>query len=101
MKQEDIIRMAREAGMQTVFAVIEEHQDGTQTVIDHRPFLERFANLVAAAELRRLHEVNQMLVDAADMALEWVEAQKQPRMIGSVQVIQALRQALAKAKEQA
>ena len=50
MTKDDIIRMAKEAGMQTVFAVIEEHQDGTQTVIDHRPFLERFANLVAAAE---------------------------------------------------
>ena len=54
MTRDDIIRMAKEAGMQTVFAVIEEHQDGTQTVIDHRPFLERFANLVAAAERKRI-----------------------------------------------
>lgn len=54
MTRDDIIRMAREAGMQTVFAVIEEHQDGTQTVIDHRPFLERFANLVAAAKCEEL-----------------------------------------------
>ena len=50
MNREDIIRMAQEAGMQTVFAVIEEHEDGTKTVIDHRPFLERFADLVTAKE---------------------------------------------------
>jgi hypothetical protein len=50
MTQDDIIRMAREAGLNTVYAVIAEHEDGTQTVVDHRPFLERFAALVAAAE---------------------------------------------------
>ena len=50
MNREDIIRMAQDAGMQAVFAVIEEHKDGWKTVVDHRPFLERFAALVASAE---------------------------------------------------
>ena len=50
MTRDDIIRMAREAGLSTAYAVIAEHPDGTQTVLDHRPFLERFAALVAAAE---------------------------------------------------
>jgi hypothetical protein len=45
-----IIRLAKEAGMNTVYTVIEKHEDGTQTVIDYRPFLARFAALVAAAE---------------------------------------------------
>jgi len=36
--------------MNTVYSVIENHEDGTQTVIDYRPFLARFAALVAAAE---------------------------------------------------
>ena len=54
MTPEDIIRMAREAGLNTVYAVIAEHEDGTQTVVDHRPFLERFAALVAAAEREKL-----------------------------------------------
>ena len=54
MTRDDIIRMAREAGLNTVYAVIAEHEDGTQTVVDHRPFLERFAALVVAAEREKL-----------------------------------------------
>jgi hypothetical protein len=50
MTRDDIIRLAREAGMNTVYTVIEKHEDGTQTVIDHLPFLARFAALVAAVE---------------------------------------------------
>ena len=48
--QEQVIAWAREAGLSAVYAVIAEHDDGTQTVVDHRPFLERFAALVAAVE---------------------------------------------------
>ena len=57
MTKDDIIRMAQDAGMQTVFAVTEEHKDGWKTVVDHRPFLERFANLVAAAERERCAKI--------------------------------------------
>ena len=54
MTRDDIIRMAREAGLSTAYAVIAEHPDGTQTVLDHRPFLERFAALVAAHTLSNI-----------------------------------------------
>jgi len=54
MTRDDIIRLAQEAGMNTVYTVIEKHEDGTQTVIDYRPFLARFAALVAAAERERM-----------------------------------------------
>ena len=54
MTRDDIIRLAREAGMNTVYTGIEKHEDGTQTVIDYRPFLARFAALVAAAEREKV-----------------------------------------------
>ncbi len=48
MTREDIIRMAREAGMERV---VKLHSDGTRTVeLPHPDLLEAFANLVAAAE---------------------------------------------------
>ena len=48
MNRDDIIRMAREAGMERV---IDFHADGTRTVeLPHPDLLARFANLVAAAE---------------------------------------------------
>ena len=48
MTREDIIRMAREAGMERIVAI---EIDGTQTLeIVRFDLLERFAALVAAAE---------------------------------------------------
>ena len=48
MDREDIIRMAREAGMERIVAIA---FDGTQTVEMARlDLLERFAEIVAAAE---------------------------------------------------
>ena len=48
MNRDDIIRMAREAGMERV---VKLHSDGTRTVeLPHPDLLERFAALVAAAE---------------------------------------------------
>jgi hypothetical protein len=48
MSRDDIIRMAREAGMERV---VKLHSDGTRTVeLPHPDLLERFAALVAAAE---------------------------------------------------
>jgi hypothetical protein len=46
--RDDIIRMAREAGMERV---VKLHSDGTRTVeLPHPDLLERFAALVAAQE---------------------------------------------------
>jgi len=48
MTKDDIIRMAQEAGFERVVAI---HSDGSKTVtVAPVPELERFANLVAAAE---------------------------------------------------
>ena len=48
MNREDIIRMARKAGMERV---VKLHSDGTRTVeLPHPDLLERFAALVAAQE---------------------------------------------------
>ena len=48
MNRDDIIRMAREAGMERV---VKLHSDGTRTVeLPHPDLLERFAALVASAE---------------------------------------------------
>jgi len=48
MTADDIIRMAREAGFERVVAI---HPDGSKTVtVAPVPELERFADLVAAAE---------------------------------------------------
>ena len=48
MTLDDIIRMAREAGMERV---IDVHKDGTRTIeLPHPDLLKRFAELVAAAE---------------------------------------------------
>ena len=48
MSRDDIIRLAREAGMERVLDI---HKDGTRTIeIPHPDLLERFAALVAAAE---------------------------------------------------
>ncbi len=48
MTKDDVIRMAREAGMERTIAV---HKDGTRTVeLPHPDLLARFAALVAAAE---------------------------------------------------
>ena len=56
MDRETVIRLAQEAGMKTVYAVMEELPDGTQTVLDHRPFLERFSALVEKDVLDRVAE---------------------------------------------
>lgn len=48
MTRDDIIAMAREAGMERV---IDVHKDGTRTIeLPHPYLLERFAALVAAHE---------------------------------------------------
>jgi hypothetical protein len=48
MNRDDIIKWAREAGMERV---VKLHSDGTRTVeLPHPDLLERFAALVAAAE---------------------------------------------------
>jgi hypothetical protein len=48
MTREDIIRMARQAGMERV---VKLHSDGTRTVeLPHPDLLTRFAALVAAQE---------------------------------------------------
>lgn len=48
MTRDDIIRMARESGMERV---VKLHSDGTRTVeLPHPDLLIRFAALVAAAE---------------------------------------------------
>ena len=48
MTRDDIIRMAREAGMERV---VDVHTDGTRTIeLPHPDLLKRFAALVAAAE---------------------------------------------------
>jgi hypothetical protein len=48
MSRDDIIRMAREAGMERV---VKLHSDGTRTVeLPHPDLLERFAALVRADE---------------------------------------------------
>jgi len=48
MNRDDIIRMARKAGMEQIIAI---HEDGTRTVeLPDFVLLERFAALVAAAE---------------------------------------------------
>ena len=55
MTRDDIIRMAREAGMERV---IDIHKDGTRTIeLPHPDLLERFAALVAAAEREACAEV--------------------------------------------
>ena len=48
MTRDEIIRMAREAGMERV---VDVHKDGTRTIeLPHPDLLKRFATLVAAAE---------------------------------------------------
>ncbi len=63
--------------MNTVYTVIEKHEDGTQTVIDYRPFLARFAALVAAAEREGCaREVYKVLrtIQVADQAATAIRA---------------------------
>ena len=55
MTRDDVIRMAREAGMERV---IDVHKDGTRTIeLPHPDLLKRFAALVAAAEREACAEV--------------------------------------------
>ena len=55
MTRDDIIRMAREAGMERV---IDIHKDGTRTIeLPHPDLLERFAALVAAAERKAIEPI--------------------------------------------
>lgn len=52
MTRDDIIRLAREAGMERV---VKEHSDGTRTVeLPHPDLLARFAALVAAHEREKV-----------------------------------------------
>lgn len=52
MTQDDIIKLAREAGMERV---IDVHKDGTRTIeLPHPNLLERFAALVAAHEREKV-----------------------------------------------
>lgn len=61
MTQDDIISWAREAGFEKVVAI---HPDGSKTVtVAPIPELERFANLVAAAELREALAQRKPLTD--------------------------------------
>ena len=56
MTREEIIKLAREAGMERV---IDVHKDGTRTIeLPHPDLLERFAALVAAAERERIIAAN-------------------------------------------
>ena len=57
----------------------------------------------AASELRRLHEVNQMLVEAAEIVLKALDYEPESFVSWTNKLREAretLRQALAKAKEQ-
>ena len=63
INRDDIIRMAREAGIGWL-----ERAEGITE------FLERFANLVAAAELRRLHEENLQWQDKCNTYMELHDA---------------------------
>ena len=60
--------------------------------------LERFRSfpddLAAAAELRRMHAENEAKDALLRQALEWIEAQPEPRMIGAAKIITALRERL-------
>lgn len=60
MTKDDIMKLAREAGW-----------DAHHAAFDTR--IEAFYNLVAAAELRRLHKVNQELLEALKDATEGLE----------------------------
>ena len=55
MTKDDIIKMARVAGVR---------DDGHRFEFSEYKYLQRFANLVAAAELRQLHEGNKDLLEA-------------------------------------
>ncbi len=66
MTRDDIIRMAREAGMERTIAV---HKDGTRTVeLPHPDLLASFAALVAAAEREACAKVCDKLWSAAECA---------------------------------
>lgn len=70
--REDIIRMAREAGFDALLPSEEIlGRGGIYTGSDDEisDELERFAALVAAAELRRLHEANQLMMNT----LRWID----------------------------
>ena len=65
MTRDDIIRMAREAGMEQIIAI---HEDGTRTVqLPDFALLERFATLVAAAEREACAKVCEAQIE------EWVD----------------------------
>ena len=65
MNRDDILRMAREAGFQTLLP--DEHIDGNGGVYvgddDIAEFLERFAALVAAAEREACAQIIQSYMD--------------------------------------
>ena len=66
MTRDDIIRMAREAGMERV---VDVHKDGTRTIeLPHPDLLKRFAALVAAAEREACAQLVDSLVASGPVA---------------------------------
>jgi len=65
MTRDDIISMAREAGMERV---IDVHKDGTRTIeLPHPDLLERFAAIVAAVEREACAKVCERLPAQQDI----------------------------------
>jgi hypothetical protein len=76
MTREDIIRLAREAGMERV---VKEHSDGTRTVeLPHPDLLARFAALVAAEKDKEIERLKTLLYDQLG-ELTRLRAEKQMR----------------------
>ena len=72
MNKDEIIRMAREAGMERV---VKLHSDGTRTVeLPHPDLLERFAALVAAAEQDRCCKIVYGMAGSDNVAQRTVDA---------------------------
>ena len=71
MTREDIVRLAREVGGSAY----------THSVVFNYEEITTFANLVAAAELRRLHEVEQALALWIEKT-DWVQRTAEPSELG-------------------
>lgn len=66
MSQDEIIRMARDAGMERVVSI---HKDGTRTIeLPHPDLLQRFAALVAEHERQECAKVCEDLRDLREEA---------------------------------
>jgi hypothetical protein len=73
MTKDDIIKLARESGLGKVFDEHAHEYRNCWFENSEYPELLAFADLVAAAELRQLHERNQELLEALKDAAEVLE----------------------------